>query len=317
MPPLSCPNEEFIRLFEEFGAAETARKLGVSIRCVFNRRATLEAKTGIKINSPNHEKKTVRFETDYPQRIPFEIKNGIAIIGSDCHYYPGITSPAHRAYVKLCNEFGSEVKLVCLNGDVFDLPKASKHKPIGWTRKPSVNEEKECVDERTEEIYQVSKKAKHVWTLGNHCWRFENYLADHASAFENIHGFRLRDHFPAWKFCVSMWVNNDVVVKHRFKGGVHATHNNTLHAGKTMVTGHLHSLKVTPFDDYNGTRYGVDTGTLADPYGPHADYVEDNPLNHRSGFIVATFHNGKLLWPEVVAVVDENHVQFRGQILKV
>jgi hypothetical protein len=49
--------------------------------------------------------------------------------------------------------------------------------------------------------------------------------------------------------------------KHRMKGGIHAAHNNTLHAGTTMVTGHLHSVKVTPFSDYNGTRWDVDTGT--------------------------------------------------------
>ena len=56
-------------------------------------------------------------------------------------------------------------------------------------------------------------------------------------------------------------VNGNVVIKHRMKGGIHAAHKNTLHAGTTMVTGHLHSLKVTPFSDYNGTRWGVDTGT--------------------------------------------------------
>ena len=109
------------------------------------------------------------------------------------------------------------------------------------------------------------------------------------------------------------------MIKHRGpKGGVHATHNNTIAAGKTMVTNHLHSLKVTPYDDYNGTRFGVDTGTLADPNGPQfLDYSEDNPKNHRSGFAVLTFRRGVLMWPEIVAVVDKDHVQFRGELIKV
>jgi hypothetical protein len=113
-----------------------------------------------------------------------------------------------------------------------------------------------------------------------------------------------------------------VVVKHRFKGGIHATHNNTLWAGKTIVTGHLHSLKVTPLSDYNGTRWGIDTGTLADPAsntegGPQFHYNEDNPQNHRSGFIVLTFKDGQLLWPEVCNVIDQNHVSFRGEVIRV
>ena len=130
-------------------------------------------------------------------------------------------------------------------------------------------------------------------------------------------GFALADHFQNWEMCISTWINNDVVIKHRWKGGVHATHNNTVNAGKTMITGHLHSLKVTPFDDYNGTRWGVDTGTLATLDGPQFSYGEDSPTNHRAGFIVLTFKDGQLLWPEIAAVMDEHHIQFRGEIIQV
>jgi len=102
------------------------------------------------------------------------------------------------------------------------------------------------------------------------------------------------------------------------KGGVHATHNNAVTSGKTIVTGHLHSLKVTPFSDYNGERFGVDTGTLADPDGPQfVDYLEDNPTNWRSGFAVLTFHNGRLLWPELVHAMAPDLIQFRGQVINV
>src|SRR6185437_12296595 len=112
-------------------------------------------------------------------------------------------------------------------------------------------------------------------------------------------GVHLRDHFPDWEACYSLFINNDVVVKHRLKGGIHATHNNTMWAGKTIVTGHLHSLKATPLTDYNGTRFGVDTGCLADVFGPQFEYQEDAPRNHRSGFAVLTFHRVELLWPEL------------------
>jgi hypothetical protein len=109
-----------------------------------------------------------------------------------------------------------------------------------------------------------------------------------------------------------------VVVKHRYKGGIHATHNNTVGSGKTIVTGHLHSLKVTPYADYNGNRFGVDTGTLADPSGPQfVDYLEDNPTNWRSGFAILTFFNGQLLWPELVHDFGNGCIEFRGEVIDV
>jgi hypothetical protein len=90
-----------------------------------------------------------------------------------------------------------------------------------------------------------------------------------------------------------------------------------VNAGVSIITGHLHSLKVTPFDDYNGTRYGVDTGTLAETDGPQFTYGELNPSNHRSGFAILNFFNGKLLWPEVVHKFDENQIEFRGEVIDV
>jgi hypothetical protein len=59
---------------------------------------------------------------------------------------------------------------------------------------------------------------------------------------------------------------------------------------------------------------------MADPYGPQFEgYMEDNARNWRSGFIFLTFSGGKLLWPEIVHVIDEKKglVEFRGEIIKV
>ena len=172
------------------------------------------------------------------------------------------------------------------------------------------------------EIEEEAKKARYnvklIWTLGNHDARFESRLAANAPQYEQVKGFSLKDHFPAWQPCWSCWPTDDVVVKHRWKGGIHATHGNTSMSGKTMVTGHLHSLKVTPYTDYNGSRYGVDTGCLAEIDGPQfMDYLEDAPVNWRSGFAVLTFKDGKLLWPELVHKWAENQVEFRGQIIDV
>jgi hypothetical protein len=129
----------------------------------------------------------------------------------------------------------------------------------------------------------------------------------------------LIDHFPRWKFSMSLMVNGSCMIKHRYHNGVHAIYNNTLKSGTSIVTGHLHSLKVTPWTDYTGTRYGVDTGSLADVNGQQFSYAEDNPKNHRSGFAVLTFYDGKLLPPELCEVLDEEQgiIYFRGNVFKV
>ena len=148
--------------------------------------------------------------------------------------------------------------------------------------------------------------------------RFETRIATVAPEYAKIHGVHLNDHFPNWRSAWSAWINNDVVVKHRFKGGIHAPHNNTMWAGKTVVTGHLHSAKVIPFDDYNGTRYGVDSGCIADTDAKaFLNYTEDNPRSWRSAFVLLTFKGGRLMYPELVLKWDSGSVQFRGNIIGV
>jgi hypothetical protein len=85
-------------------------------------------------------------------------------------------------------------------------------------------------------------------------------------------------------------------------------------SGISVVTGHLHSLKVTPWTDYTGTRYGVDTGTLAPIEGNQFDYSEDSPKNWRSGFAVLNFIDYQLMPPELVQVIDDKFY-FRGELI--
>lgn len=309
-----CDEKTFVELFTKHGPCETSRRIGVGIRNVYARREKIEKKTGVALSGPQ-KANTTRVPVEHPQRVCLDIPDGVVIVASDAHYWPGIIPTAHRALVKFCKEI--KPKAVIFNGDAFDGASISRHPPINWESHPSVQDEIEAAQDRLHEIEKASFKAEKVWTLGNHDGRFETRLAQVAPEFAKVAGVHLKDHFPSWKGAWSCWINDDVVIKHRFKGGIHAAHNATLWAGKSIVTGHLHSLKVTPLSDYNGTRFGVDTGCIADPYGPQFDYNEDNPRNHRSGFVVLTFRGGQLLWPEIVAVVDKDHVQFRGEIIRV
>jgi len=253
----------------------------------------------------------------HPQRVCLDIKDGTVIVAGDAHYWPGKVSLMHDALVLFCKEM--KPRAVINNGDVIDASTISRHAPIGWESRPHLLDEIEEAQERLHEVELACPKGCHrVWNLGNHDARFETRLATVAPEYAMIHGVHLKDHFELWDPAWATWINNDVVIKHRFKGGIHAPHNNTMWAGKSIVTGHLHSAKVTPFTDYNGTRYGVDTGCIADVNSKaFIDYTEDNAKNWRSGFVVLTFIKGRLLQPELVLAFDEYSVEFRGKIIPI
>lgn len=311
----SCSDADFVRLFNQLGPTDTARRLGITKRAVLYRRENMEKKYKQPIRDPSY--RNTRVAEQHAARLHFEVYDGVVIVGSDAHIWPGPMSTAMRAFVKFCKDMSPKVAV--MNGDVMDFPQVSRHPPIGWESHPTVAEEIEAAQDKLHKIELATPKScKLVWTLGNHDARFETRLATVAPEYARMNGFHLKDHFPAWQACWSAWVNNDVVIKHRWKGGINAPRANTLNAGKSIVTGHLHSSKVIPLTDYNATRYGVDTGCLADPDHPaFLDYTEDNAKDWRSGFAVLTFHKGKLLMPELVQVWDSDHVQFRGQVIKV
>ncbi len=312
----TASNEEFIRMFEELGARKAALELGVSTRAVYQRRRRIEKAHGVTITAP-----TMMKIAEHAPRIDLNIQTGTVLIGSDAHYWPNEVSTSHKAFCMMAKML--KPSLIIMNGDVIDGARISRFPPIGWEGKPSVLDEIETAQERLYDIEAAAPKARRIWTLGNHDARLESRLAKAVPEFEGMPGVHLKDHFPEWEPCWSVHINRAfrhgaTVVKHRFKGGIHATHNNTLWSGCTMVTGHLHSLKVTPFTDYNGTRWGVDTGTMAKPQSPQfVDYTEDNPLNWREGFVVLTFNDYNLLWPETCRVVYDGVVDFRGQLLEV
>jgi hypothetical protein len=250
-------------------------------------------------------------------RKELDFTDGQIVVFSDAHYWPGEPSTAHRALIHFCKKLKPDV--VVANGDMIDGSSISRHPPIGWEDFPSMKEEFDVCRERLSEIISASPNALHYWNLGNHDARFATRLAQVASEFKGIHGTELRDHFPDWTPSWSLFVGGEkgAVIKHRFKGGQNAPFNNALWAGRSCVTGHLHSAKVVGVTDYSGTRWGVDTGCLQDPYADVFGYQEDNPRNHISGFCVLTWNDSRLLMPELVLVVEPGLVQFRGELIRV
>lgn len=319
MPAPSTTDAEFIEIWKTHkSAGKVAEVIGVNERNVHARRRSIERRMRIKLacEDPRARSYDHLAPVEYKPRINLGMDHGQVVVFSDAHFWPGVRTAAFRGLLKIIKELKPRV-VVC-NGDAFDGARISNYPRIGWDNTPSVIQELNACKAALEEVEDAAKGAKLLWPLGNHDSRFENRLAKAAPEFEGITGFHLKDHFPKWTPCWSAWLNDDVVVKHRFRSGIHAAHNNTVNAGTSIVTGHLHSLKVTPFSDYRGHRYGVDTGTLADPYGPQfMDYTEFNPVNWRSGFAVLTFHQGRLMMPQVAQKWDAEHIEFAGRIIDV
>ena len=305
-------DQEFIDCWNENkSASKVAKVLGMGVRAVNARRRALENRYRIRLqsDSPHAQEYYVR---DHMSRMDVDIENATIFVASDAHYWPGESSEAHKAFVRLIKK--TKPDIIVMNGDAFDGATISRFGKIGFATHdiPSVKQELEAVSDRLGEIEKVAGNAKLIFTMGNHDMRFENRLANTVPEFEGVAGFSLKEHFPRWLFCMSVFVNKNLMIKHRYHNGVHATWNNSLKSGVSMVTGHLHRLQATIVSDYNGTRWGVDTGTLSDTEGDHMSYGEDNPKNHCSGFAVLTVVNGRLIQPEFCAVLD-GVPYFRGK----
>ena len=315
MPHLS--DEEFARVWQESNSMPSvvARKTGMNIRSVYRRRESL-MKRDIKLSTTTFAAGNNPYGNIKPvnrHHLPIEIDTGCIIVFSDAHYWPGKPTVAHLALLEAIKML--KPKIIVANGDVLDGSRIGRHARIGWETAPSLKQELEAVEERMHEIQMASAKGtRFYWTWGNHCMRFNTFLSGNAEAFEGVPGMSLEERFSEWEFAMTLDVNSQLIIKHRYHNGIHAGYNNTLKAGRSICTGHLHRLLVTPWGDYNGRRWGIDTGTLAEPDGPQFGYMEGNPAPWCSGFAVISWHEGEMLPPELVEVINDR-AWFRGQLL--
>lgn len=315
----TCPDQKFIELWAKTPSPKALAKiLGINERNVHVRRRNMEKKYAIELKVGEIQTPTMSvLVPENKVRTLIDLQDGVIIVGSDAHYWPNLISTAHRAAIHLVGELKPD--MYCLNGDGFDGVTAGRHGRIMWEARPTVKQELEAVQARTGEIEDVIGQGMLFWNWGNHDQRFNTKLSAQVPEFEGVPGFNLTDHFQRWRFGMSMMINGHTMIKHRYHNGIHAAYNNVMKSGTSIVTGHLHALQIRPYTDYMGTRYAVDTGTLADPFGVQFTYAEDSAANHRSGLAVLTFHKGRLLPPELAEVVNEDDgtIFFRGKLIKV
>jgi hypothetical protein len=112
-----------------------------------------------------------------------------------------------------------------------------------------------------------------------------------------------------------------LIVKHRHKGGANAARGNAIAAGKSIATGHTHQPNVVRLSNAaTGSFRGVDLGTMAALGSSAFSYTEGaastGMVGWASAFGVFTWVGGRLLWPEIVHIVDEQAAiySFRGEL---
>lgn len=300
-----------------------AEELGINVRNVHRRRRVLEKKHETRLavidSRPSYDQSALI--TADRVECKLKITDGVVLVSGDQHFWPGHVPVMHKALLKLAKQM--KPYAIVWNGDAFDGAGISRWPDIGWESKPTVQQELEAVQSRADEVLKASPNSVRVWCAGNHDLRFESRLAAVASQYANVKGLHLKDHIPqflpAWFVTVNDGEPSHTEIRHREKGGVHASYNNTLTSGVTIVTGHDHIADVKAYDDRRGRRYGVRHGMGADSArGPQfVNYLEGRKPSWQSGLAVLTYRAGRLLQPELALRVDDETFEFRGELFKI
>lgn len=311
---------QFLEAWQRLRSATlVAKELGTSKEATHQRRRNLERKLGTILATDDKRPAYATAEIDASRAVyRLRCTDGQVLIGSDFHIWPGHRTTMQRAFI----DFARKLKpaAIILNGDVFDGATISRHPSIGWETKPSVRQELDAVGDFLGDILLASGGSKRIWAAGNHDLRYESRIAAQMPELSGVAGVHLKDHYPEWTPCWRCDINDDIVVKHRGLGGEHADWNNVVKAGKTMVTGHDHRANVTAYRDYRGVRWGVRCGYMGEsPLDPQfVHYLEASEMTTWiPAFVVLSFRNGRLLWPELVTKHDDESVEFRGEVVKV
>ena len=248
MPAPTVSDAEFIALWRDLASAQkVADALGISSRATQSRRRAIE--TRHKITLPVIDDRRPSYNTTALKEnravVEFRIADGVVLVGSDAHIWPGPRTTMQRAFVA----FAAKLKpaAIIANGDFFDGSRQSRWASIGWETKPTVKQELDAVADYMGDLVKASPGSKRFWPLGNHDARFESRIAANAPELEGVHGVHLKDHMPMWTPCWRVDVNDDIVIRHRELGGEHADFRNVQTAGKTVVTGHDHRTGVVPY----------------------------------------------------------------------
>lgn len=290
-----------------------AEATGLQVRGIYKRRDRLAKRLSIPLEStPAHAGTPRRPPLGFERRRQFRVENGVVIFFSDPHWLPDHDTTAHNSLEMLIEQL-KPVGIVC-GGDAADGDTISRWDPTrGHHKRFSVREEMECVKEHFDSLEKVAGNAWLAWILGNHDVRLSRFIAVKAPELKEMPFTRLEDWAPAWPLSWTVEINPDgpgmTVMRHRNLAGM--LHLQAQKAGCHYIHGHLHRLNVHRAPTFQGIRYSVDAGSLADAASDGFDYAEGN-IEHAQGFVVLTYRAGRLMPPELCELVN-GEAWFRGK----
>jgi hypothetical protein len=320
--PKFLADDQFIHAWNEAkcSPAKVAELTGLSQRQVYSRRSAL-TKRGVMLqtvpSTPTANNGSKNFawgsnQTHFVRRRQYKIKDGVVIVFSDPHWLPDHSTLGQNALEEVIKAVKPLI-IIC-GGDALDGDTISKWDITrGHHKRFTVREELDCCVEHFTAIEKIAGKAELAWVLGNHDLRLSRYVAVQAEHLLDMPFTRLEDWFPKWPLSWTVEINPGTagmtVIRHRNQAGM--LHLQALKAGCHYAHGHLHKLNVHRFPTFNGVRYSVDCGSLADGQSDGFDYAEGAP-EPVQGFAVLTYRDGMLLPPELCEVVGDM-AYFRGQ----
>jgi len=136
------PDEVIIAAMKKFGSSKLAAEhIGMSVRALCHRKAKIQEQYGVVLPAYSAKQHTVAntYIPDNRRVIQHTVDNGHVFIASDCHYWPGEETVAHKAFVSLLTEF--KPKTTIINGDCFDGARISRHAPLMGTNRHLASEE--------------------------------------------------------------------------------------------------------------------------------------------------------------------------------
>lgn len=281
---------------------DAAKELGIDRRSVSHRIKLVQERFPDGVPETTEPLK----QWTYPKIIRINAPHTRWIIGSDLHCWGGNPTLTYQAFVQIAHAL--KVDGIILNGDIIDGARISRHGIPLRSHSPKISKE---IETAKKWISMLPNTKYRCWTVGNHDIRLDNYIAANASELDD-YIMSLQEHFPSWEMAYAFEINGNTEIRHRYRSGIHAAWNNTLHSGVNMITGHTHQLSVTAQRDRRGSRYGIETGMLADPDGPQFEYTEGTPSRAQPGFVVITFDtDGEMLPPETCEIIRGRPI-FRG-----
>ena len=312
--PQKLTDAEFVAAWHAAGGSPNvmSKQSGLAIRNIYARRNRLESR-GVMLQTAA----VTGRDTPYSPRLEFErcrrfeVDSGHIIIFSDPHWLPDHSPVPMGALLRLCEIL--KPKLVICAGDAVDGDTVSRWDVTrGHHKRFSVREELDTVREHFAMLDAALGKTPRAWTLGNHDVRLSRFVMTKAPELAEMPGMRLEDWAPNWPLSWTVAVNEGtpgmLIVRHRNQSGM--LHLQALRAGTHYAHGHLHRLNDNAAPGFNGVRYSVDCGSLADPNSEGFDYTEGN-IPHICGFAVLTYKAGRLLKPEF-CYMHEGSMYFRG-----